>query len=330
MLYSGRDAVNHPKQGMSEAHMAAFATVARKRQELIMVRPVSPWAKQMISDGYPTKGFAVKAKSSNQKPLVADYDLLVSPYWRDWDPRKDNPFIPVAIKNAFNTAKKLHQTEVERSKPTTGLGRKVYWEDSAGEWVKRTRDTAPEIERPQIRHNPSTAPRAAGMEVGSYEESHEYGNRSNRVRDCVDELNKQMGYTDKRACLRTVHHNAVLISPFPQDIKDDLPATIFLPTSVDDINVHMWVIDAPENLKWFLKVASEDFYLPRNSAHKGNGGIDNDWGISGFKDNQALKDRFSLSGPQSNGNNDLAIASGKAAEAKKQLETSLQDAAEKK
>ena len=112
-------------------------------------------------------------------------------------------------------------------------------------------------------------------------------------------------------------------------IKDDLPATIFLPTSVDDINMHTWVIDDPENLKWFLKVASEDFYLPRNSAHKGNGGLDNDWGISGFKDNQALKDRFPSSAPQSNGNNDLATASGKAAEAKKQMETSLQDAAEK-
>ena len=68
MLYRGQSAIDHPKQGMLAEHMKHFAEVARRRGELIMVRPVSPWAKKMIEDGCPTKGFAVKAKSSNWGP----------------------------------------------------------------------------------------------------------------------------------------------------------------------------------------------------------------------------------------------------------------------
>lgn len=405
MITSGRGAIDHPKQGMLESHIRAFAAVARKRKELITVRPVSPWAKAMIADGCPTKGFAVKAKSSNwgpqcglipadpahpylskvgmdkdgmegnvkfikyglahpeattplvvtraridelleqidpetgapplssatargghdvgdllltatcpkssgkaftflakhqggsgasarfaiflrmaepfvvsgidftewfhpvyvfsgptpdggQKPLVADYDLLsVSPLWRDFDPKLDNPIIPVGIKNAFKTAKKLHEAE---------LGLRAKGKTTAAS---------------------STDARAAGSEVGQYEESHDFGNWSVRVRNCVDALNAAMGYVGKDACLRTVHHSADLISPFPQDIKDDLPATIFVPTLVDDIDSSVWLIDDPENLLWFLETASKNWYIPRNSAHKGKdkGGLDNQWGPEGFR-----------------------------------------------
>ncbi len=408
MLYRGQAAIDHPKQGMVPDHMKAFAAVAQKRNELIMVRPVSPWAKKMIEDGCPTKGFAVKAKSSNwgpqcglipadpaypflskvgkgpkqqdnvkfikyglahpeptthlqisgaridelkqindpetgnfpiirdvrsgehgdrlltsicpeskgeefhflakhisgsgasaqyliylriietfnvsgidfkeyfhpvyvfsgptpdggQKPLVADYDLLtVSPRWKDFDPKQDSPIIPIGIKNAFKQAQKLHKSEM-------------------------TLKLTP--------YEPSTDPLAAGIEVRKYEESHDYGNWSVRVRNAVRSLNEKMGYVDTRDCLRTVHHSADLISPFPQVIVDDLPATIFLPSRQNEINFTIILIDDRETLEQFLQKAGQIFYIPRNSAHKGSeaGGLSNLWGSEGFNKREMLEEHF--------------------------------------
>ena len=333
MIHFGKDAIDHPLQGMSQKHMDAFAAVAKKRKEIIMVRPVSVWAKSLIKAGFPTKGFHVKAKSSNwgpqcglivsdpdlawlsktgrgrkqeanktsitnalkekqptvplelswdrieelnkkedpstkakpittikrekehliltgicpnsdprerkvefwayytgtkkgkknykihvilkedtigggkqlkalgvihpiwvfsgptedgsQKPLVADYDLLgVCPRWADWDAKKDIPIIPVAIRGKAADRCVEYFKELQRRRD-----------------LRRLAEEKPLDALPPHR---SRKKNKAGSEVKRYEEHVDYGNWSVRVRDCVLDLNKQMGYTGRRECLKTV------------------------------------------------------------------------------------------------------------------------------
>jgi len=56
-------------QGMPDTHLQRIQRVAQERQEIIINRPVSIWAKSLIECGqYPTKGFHVKGKSSDWGP----------------------------------------------------------------------------------------------------------------------------------------------------------------------------------------------------------------------------------------------------------------------
>jgi len=433
MICFGKDAIDYPLQGMLPEHMSAFAAVAKKRQEIIMVRPVSVWAKTLIKAGFPTKGFHVKAKSSNwgpqcglivsdpdlawlsktgkgdkqkankefitkaleekqptvplelsrdriqelktkpdpstgqppvigvkpakenliltgicphsrkekvefwafytgttrgkkiykihvilkedtigggkelkglgvihpiwvfsgptedgsQKPLVADYDLLgVCPRWADWSAEKDIPIIPVAIKG------KAAQKGVE------------YFKE-----LQRRRDQRRLAQRKPLDALPahlSGKKKKAGSEVQRYEEHLDYGNWSKRVRDSVLDLNKQMGYTGRRECLKTVHHSADLISPFVQEGEDYVPATIFLPDDSlatdlfkkeggyeSGIKLGRWalasttlLVDTKEDLEdFFLYLTEKGYYVPLNAGHeelRGIKGMVQKWGPKGF------------------------------------------------
>ena len=463
MICFGKDAVDHPLQGITKNHMLAFAAVAINRKEIIMVRPVSIWAKSLIEAGYPTKGFHVKAKSSNwgpqcglivavpelawlsktgkgakekknkeyiekaigerqktvalylsedrirelyntkypstkrtpifqikqkgqhlvltgicpnagprekkvdfwafytgtdkgkknykvhvilkvdtigggkyleghgfvhpiwvfsgptedgeQKPLVADYDLLgVCPRWADWDPKKDIPIIPVAIKgkskgDCIEYFEKLQHQRDERiikeiiPKSTRGNVAQKYLAHlnlpNRESNLKEKHQT-----RKQITFKKDK--KLAGSEVRRYEEHPDYGNWSVRVRDCVLDLNKEMGYTGRRACLKTVHHSADLLSPFVQEGEDYVPTTIFLPkTSISrnlfeiekeiskgvalgrkDPETTIILIERKEGLEFFLVYLTEKgYYVPLNAGHeehKGMKGMKQEWGPKGF------------------------------------------------
>lgn len=431
MIHFGKDAIDHPLQGMVKEHMDAFAAVAKKRKEIIMVRPVSIWAKSLIKAGFPTKGFHVKAKSSDwgpqcglivsdpdlawlsktgrgrkqeankisitnalkeeqptvplelsgerikelhkkkdpstkkppitkiklegehliltgicpnsdpkerqvefwafhkggrnykihvilkedtikggkqlkelgvihpiwvfsgatedgsQKPLVADYDLLgVCPRWADWDAKKDIPILPVAIRG------KAGQRCVD------------YFKE-----LQRRRDLRRFAEGKPLDALPphlSRKKNKAGSEVKRYEEHVDYGNWSVRVRDCVLDLNKQMGYTGRRECLKTVHHSADLISPFVQEGEDYVPATIFLPDDSlatelfkknggygSGIKLGRWalasttlLVDTKEDLEdFFVYLTKKEYYVPLNAGHeelRGIKGMMQKWGPKGF------------------------------------------------
>lgn len=56
------------KTGIVRRHLSPIQTVARKTQQIISFRPVDPMSTGLIEEGYPTKGFAIKGKSSNHGP----------------------------------------------------------------------------------------------------------------------------------------------------------------------------------------------------------------------------------------------------------------------
>lgn len=56
------------KTGMVKRHLLPIQAVARKTQQIIAFRPVDRMSTGLIEEGYPTKGFAIKGKSSNHGP----------------------------------------------------------------------------------------------------------------------------------------------------------------------------------------------------------------------------------------------------------------------
>ena len=56
------------KTGMVKRHLLPIQAVARKTQQIIAFRPVDHMSTGLIEEGYPTKGFAIKGKSSNHGP----------------------------------------------------------------------------------------------------------------------------------------------------------------------------------------------------------------------------------------------------------------------
>ncbi|MBU2897748.1 CyaA/EF/ExoY family adenylyl cyclase toxin [Vibrio hepatarius] len=56
------------KTGIVKRHFIPIQAVARKTQQIIAFRPVDPMSTGLIEEGYPTKGFAIKGKSSNHGP----------------------------------------------------------------------------------------------------------------------------------------------------------------------------------------------------------------------------------------------------------------------
>lgn len=62
------DSESHPENGMTESDMKACADVANSLGEVIIFRSTGPWAKRWLADGFPSKNFHVKGKSSNWGP----------------------------------------------------------------------------------------------------------------------------------------------------------------------------------------------------------------------------------------------------------------------
>ncbi|MBC5767735.1 anthrax toxin-like adenylyl cyclase domain-containing protein [Ramlibacter albus] len=58
----------HPENGMIEGDMNATLSVADRYNEVIIFRSTGPWSKRWIREGYPTKNFHVKGKSSDWGP----------------------------------------------------------------------------------------------------------------------------------------------------------------------------------------------------------------------------------------------------------------------
>ena len=56
------------KTGIVKRHLIPIQAVARKTQQIIAFRPVDRMSTGLIEEGYPTKGFAIKGKSSNHGP----------------------------------------------------------------------------------------------------------------------------------------------------------------------------------------------------------------------------------------------------------------------
>ena len=59
---------NHVENGMTLADMRASKRVADRLNEVIIFRSTGPWSKRWIEQGYPTKNFHVKGKSSDWGP----------------------------------------------------------------------------------------------------------------------------------------------------------------------------------------------------------------------------------------------------------------------
>jgi hypothetical protein len=59
---------SHPQNGMTAGDMQACIDVANQLNEVIIFRSTGPWAKRWIKEGYPTKNFHVKGKSSDWGP----------------------------------------------------------------------------------------------------------------------------------------------------------------------------------------------------------------------------------------------------------------------
>jgi len=58
----------HPENGMTMKDMSASLTVANQFDEVIIFRSTGPWSRRWIEQGYPTKNFHVKGKSSDWGP----------------------------------------------------------------------------------------------------------------------------------------------------------------------------------------------------------------------------------------------------------------------
>ncbi|CAH8188846.1 Adenylate cyclase [Vibrio aestuarianus] len=56
------------KTGIVKTHLLPILQVAKKSNQIISFRPVDPMSTGLIGEGYPTKGFAIKGKSSNHGP----------------------------------------------------------------------------------------------------------------------------------------------------------------------------------------------------------------------------------------------------------------------
>lgn len=62
------DPETNPIKGMTEEHRGQLEQLAGKRGEVIIVRPVSEFAQQLIEEGHPTKSLHMKGKSSDWGP----------------------------------------------------------------------------------------------------------------------------------------------------------------------------------------------------------------------------------------------------------------------
>jgi hypothetical protein len=56
------------KTGIVKTHLIPILQVAKETQQIISFRPVDRMSTGLIEEGYPTKGFAIKGKSSNHGP----------------------------------------------------------------------------------------------------------------------------------------------------------------------------------------------------------------------------------------------------------------------
>lgn len=70
----------HAQNGMTMGDMEATKRVANRLNEVIIFRSTGPWAKRWIEEGYPTKNFHVKGKSSDWGPQagLVPYDGIYS------------------------------------------------------------------------------------------------------------------------------------------------------------------------------------------------------------------------------------------------------------
>jgi len=59
---------DHDQNGMTEIDMAAASAAANELKEIIIFRSTGPWSKRWLEDGYPSKNFHVKGKSSDWGP----------------------------------------------------------------------------------------------------------------------------------------------------------------------------------------------------------------------------------------------------------------------
>jgi len=58
----------HPENGMTRVDMIASRLVANELDEVIIFRSTGPWSRRWLEDGYPSKNFHVKGKSSDWGP----------------------------------------------------------------------------------------------------------------------------------------------------------------------------------------------------------------------------------------------------------------------
>lgn len=69
IMLMGKDAVkNHPKCGVAPQHLEAIVMAARKKNVVIGLRSVSPYAKRWIERGFPSKSFVIKNKTGRVGP----------------------------------------------------------------------------------------------------------------------------------------------------------------------------------------------------------------------------------------------------------------------
>lgn len=70
----------HPENGMTLSDMQACERAAERLGEVIIFRSTGPWAKRWLREGFPSKNFHVKGKSSNWGPQagLVPYDGVYS------------------------------------------------------------------------------------------------------------------------------------------------------------------------------------------------------------------------------------------------------------
>ena len=64
------DVINHPQQGIPAEHIRKIFQFVEKENIVIGFRPVEPLARTLLEEGYPTKSFKIKGKSSNWGPMA--------------------------------------------------------------------------------------------------------------------------------------------------------------------------------------------------------------------------------------------------------------------
>ena len=105
MARYGKEAVKiFEDQGMPPAHIEAFSHVAKQRQEVIIVRPVSIICRRLLEEGYPTKGFHIKGKSSNWGPqaaFICREQKFSKKYGNDADIKKYNAQVESCISEGY-------------------------------------------------------------------------------------------------------------------------------------------------------------------------------------------------------------------------------------
>ncbi|MEO8857483.1 MAG: anthrax toxin-like adenylyl cyclase domain-containing protein, partial [Burkholderiaceae bacterium] len=67
-VYGLMNSFLHPDNGMTQADMEACKAVANATGEVIIFRSTGSWSLRWIEQGYPTKNFHVKGKSSDWGP----------------------------------------------------------------------------------------------------------------------------------------------------------------------------------------------------------------------------------------------------------------------